>query len=160
MARCGHFLIVEDDRAVARTVARALRPRTSTILTSVREAIGALEGSGHAALVIDVRRPEGSGFAVLEHARTRDPFVDALVMSGDARFANSAYDANVTFGWKRVESARSAAFAVRVGERRRTRDIRITAVLDQWTSAYGLTPSERDLLRATALEGASRKRSG
>ncbi|MGH7280232.1 MAG: response regulator transcription factor [Polyangiaceae bacterium] len=151
------FLIVEDDIAVARAVARALRPRPAVIAISARKALSFLDDNPGNPLIIDVRLPDGSGFDVLDRARAHDPLVDALMMSGEASFVNRAFEDNVHFIQKPVGAPLIVAFAERVEERNRARRARVAVRLNVWTNTFHLTPSEREVLHTVTIIGVARK---
>src|SRR5450432_3152563 len=98
------FLIVEDDEAVARGLARwlALRGPVECVGT-VAEGRAALEGKAWAGAVIDISLPDGSGFEVLELARSMD--VPSLVLTGHLNrdFANRAFDLGASYVVKPIE---------------------------------------------------------
>src|SRR5665213_3335753 len=92
MSQLPKILVVEDDDAVARSIARAVRRHACVARArSVAEAIQLLDTEGSLPLILDVKLTDGSGFDVLSYARSIDRHVPALVLSGDSTYVNRAY---------------------------------------------------------------------
>lgn len=156
------FLIVEDDDAVARGLARwlALRGPVECVGT-VAAARVALELKQWAGVVIDVSLPDGSGFEVLELVRRLDKTVPVLILTGHLNrdFANRSFDLGAWYVVKPIERAQLEAFA------RQTRTPatalssvlhgRAVAVIEEWAQRHGLTAIEQDILEQGTL-GATR----
>jgi two-component system, NtrC family, response regulator HydG len=77
------LLLVDDDAAFQRIVANFLRKQGHDIHTrsSVKDALAALGESRFDLLLLDYRLPDGNGLSVLQHARTLDPTIPALMMT-------------------------------------------------------------------------------
>ncbi len=156
------FLIVEDDEAVARGLARwlALRGPVECVGT-VADARAALEAKQWAGVVIDLSLPDGSGFEVLEHARTLDKHVPALVLTGHLNrdFANRSFDLGASYVVKPIRQTQLEAFARQArtpnAELNSTLHGRAVAVIEEWVERHGLTPIEQDILEQGTL-GATR----
>lgn len=90
----GKFLIVDDDPADARTIARVFgRYRPVQIVESVAEARSALEAQQvWAGVVLDVVLPDGSGLDLLAVLRGLHPLLPVLVLTGrfEPKVANRA----------------------------------------------------------------------
>jgi DNA-binding NarL/FixJ family response regulator len=153
------FLIVEDDERVARSIARMLRPHGRSLTAStVREAIATIDAEHDlAAMVIDVRLEDGSGFDVLAHAKAKKPTIPALVITGmaDTSIANRAFDAGASCVYKPVSSQQIDRFVRQWVLPASPGALRWTAVIDEWTDTYELTPVQVDIL-SRAVAGASR----
>src|SRR5262245_7905230 len=82
----GAFLIVEDDRALARVLERMLRPygqsRSAYDVGAGRRALRSAPAEGWAGFVFDVELGDGSGLDLLCEARMVYPEVPALVTTG------------------------------------------------------------------------------
>ncbi len=80
----GHFLIVDDDPADARTIERVFgKYRRVRIATTAAQARAALEEPEvWAGVVLDVMLPDGSGLDVLAFLRGRHPLLPVLVLTG------------------------------------------------------------------------------
>lgn len=147
------FLVAEDDSSVGRYLARVLGPHGNTeLFTTMTEAQAALAAKVFHALVVDVGLPDGSGFNVARTARTRDPAVPVLVLSGrvDAERLAEAHTIGVHYLLKPVDSAQLEVFALRALARAHLRAGRIEAAVKSWTYRYDLTTSEASLLDLSA----------
>ncbi len=158
------FLVAEDDVRIGRVLARALSPfGRSQVVTTVRAAETALAAGGIAALVVDVGLPDGSGLDLAMTARSTDPAVDVLFVSGEVdndRLA-TAHAMGAHYLLKPVDLRQLTVFAERVTERRARRVAerreRIERGIEVWSKLYELTPAEEALLRLGA-NGATRAR--
>lgn len=153
------FLVVEDDEAVARAIARMLRPHGPAVAVhSVSDALVALDGSNDwAGLVLDVRLPDGNGFDVLQRAKIKNPTIPALVVTGysDEASVNRAYDLGASCIFKPISGERIARFVRQRVLRSDPPSPRWQGVVDEWAVAYALTSSEIEILQR-AVSGASR----
>jgi len=149
------FLVVDDHVPFRKALARALQD-----YGEVTHAGTAAEGKSlatkddWAALFIDVTLPDGSGLDVLAYARARGCTAPALVLtaSHDPATINRAFDCGARVlikpgEWNLIESFVQAALASRA----RVRDVAVA-----WANAYGLSPTETEILIATA-EGSTRE---
>jgi DNA-binding NarL/FixJ family response regulator len=79
------FLVVEDERQVAQSLARILRELgPTTIASCVDDALEVVHRSW-SGLIIDIQLPDGTGFDVLESAREHSRTTPAIVVSGYMR---------------------------------------------------------------------------
>lgn len=80
-------LVVDDDRLIPEMVCRALRRRGHEALaaSSFEEAVVHLSSGRWTHLLTDVRMPGGSGLALAAHARTVQPALRVVLMSGASR---------------------------------------------------------------------------
>jgi DNA-binding NarL/FixJ family response regulator len=108
------FLVVEDNPALARSVASVLKKYGDTIHAgSVRDANLALATNPRfSAGIFDVRLPDGSGFEVLRKFRTRQPSHPALVLTGYFQHddINAAFDMEADYIVKPFKAARIHQF--------------------------------------------------
>jgi two-component system response regulator HydG len=77
------LLLVDDDNAFSRMVSNFLRKQGHDLHTrsNVKEALAALNESRFDLLLLDYRLPDGNGLSILQHARTIDPTIPALMMT-------------------------------------------------------------------------------
>ena len=91
-----HVLVVDDERAIAAQVARALERAGAICVTahSGPEGLQQLEGGGFDVLVTDVEMPGASGFDLLDAARRlpEPPAVIILASPGEAAGAAAALE--------------------------------------------------------------------
>ncbi|MDB4945076.1 MAG: Transcriptional regulatory protein rprY [Labilithrix sp.] len=147
------FLIAEDDELVGRILVRTLSEHGRTELVStISDAKRFLETQSFTAVVVDVGLPDGSGLDLISDARTRDPSMAALVVSGnvDERRLAEAHHLGVSFLLKPVDTKELGLFAVRTRARTRARLERIAAIVDRWKVQYDLTPAEAAVLQLAA----------
>lgn len=147
------FLIVEDDKAVARSLARWM-----TLIAPV-ECVGtvaagrtAVASKKWAGLIIDLVLPDGSGFEVLEYARTLDETLPALILTGHLNrdFANRSFDLGAAYVVKPIEKAQLEAFArhgrLSCPESDPGFNGRAAVVIEEWGLRYALTAIEKEIL--------------
>lgn len=152
------FLIAEDDELVGRILVRTLSEHGRTeLVTTVQEARNILREQSFTAVVVDVGLPDGSGLDLIMDARTQDPHMAALVVSGrvDERRLAEAHHLGVSFLLKPVDTRELGLFAVRTRAKTRSRHERIAAVAERWAVQYDLTPAEAAVLQLAA-KGAPR----
>lgn len=158
-------LVVEDDAIQARALARELRVwlRVETVglaragLARVRKGAGEL-----AALVVDIGLPDGSGFAVAEAARRRQPDLPILVITGDdsTETNHKAFALHAELLLKPIELAQVNIFAHRTlrgaspGKESAGREVEAHAA--RYAERHGLSGAERAVL-AAAMHGLSRR---
>jgi serine phosphatase RsbU (regulator of sigma subunit) len=77
-------LIVEDEEALAKVMARTLRSRgfESDVALSGAEARGLFAANGYALALLDVRLPDESGYSLLEDLRLAQPDAAIVMISG------------------------------------------------------------------------------
>jgi DNA-binding NarL/FixJ family response regulator len=152
------FLVVEDDEATARTIARLLRPLGKVVVAHrLADALDAVASPrSFTALFIDWHLPDGQGTEVILACRERGAFVPALVLTGDVcdRIADLAHDLDAEVISKE-NVTRVVRFAKRVIDGSVKPSAAIAAVGRDWTARYDLTRKEARLLRAR-LSGTSR----
>jgi sigma-B regulation protein RsbU (phosphoserine phosphatase) len=78
------LLIVEDEEALAKVMARTLRSRglVCDVALSGAEARQLFSASGYALALLDVRLPDESGYALLEELRAAQPDTAVVMISG------------------------------------------------------------------------------
>jgi putative two-component system response regulator len=80
------LLIVDQDAATTRTVARRLRAAGAVCMTAAnaQEAMTVLDTWPVDLLIADMRVPGASGIELLRHAKSGDPFLQVILMTSDA----------------------------------------------------------------------------
>jgi DNA-binding NarL/FixJ family response regulator len=154
------FLIAEDDELVGRVLVRTLSEHGRTeLVTTIEEARSLLKRQSFSAVVVDVGLPDGSGLDLITDARSRDPAMSALVVSGrvDERRLAEAHHLGVSFLLKPVDPRELGIFAVRTRSKMRARHEKIAGLVERWTAEYDLTPAEAAVLELAA-HGAQRSR--
>jgi serine phosphatase RsbU (regulator of sigma subunit) len=78
------ILVVDDEEALAKVVARTLRSRgfESDLAFTAAEARQKFEAQDYALAILDVRLPDESGYGLLEELRTRRPNTAVVMVSG------------------------------------------------------------------------------
>ena len=147
------FLIAEDDELVGRILVRTLSEHGRTeLVTTVQEARAILREQSFTAVVVDVGLPDGSGLDLITDARSQDPSMAALVVSGrvDERRLAEAHHLGVSFLLKPVDTRELGLFAVRTRAKSRARHEKIAAIAERWAVQYDLTPAEAAVLQLAA----------
>jgi DNA-binding NarL/FixJ family response regulator len=160
MAGAVSFLIAEDDELVGRILVRALSEHGDAVLvTTIEGARSALKHQSFDAVVVDVGLPDGSGLDLIMDARSHDPSMSALVVSGrvDERRLAEAHHLGVSFLLKPVDTRELGIFAVRTRSKMRARHEKVAAIVERWTVEYDLTRAEAAVLELAA-HGAQRSR--
>jgi DNA-binding NarL/FixJ family response regulator len=160
VGRAVNFLIAEDDELVGRILVRTLSEHGRTeLVTTAEGARSALKARSFNAVVVDIGLPDGSGLDVISDARSHDPSVGALVVSGgvDERRLAEAHNLGAHYLLKPVDTRQLGLFAIRLRSRVREREAKIAALIERWAIEYQLTTAETDIL-ALAVEGAARSR--
>lgn len=153
------LLIVEDDRAVAKSLARALSPLCKPVLAATAEAAreqlaGSTEWAG---FLFDVELPDGNGLDILQKARKRYPSVPALVITAhlEPRLVNRAFTLEAGYVCKPFGAREIIPFVYRCLGSEAVHDRKVVAAIDDLVRKHGLTPSERDLV-VEAIRGTPR----
>jgi DNA-binding NarL/FixJ family response regulator len=151
------FLLVEDDRSLARGLARHLMPFGEVVLAHTKhEAMQALRPAvPWRALIVDVTLPDGSGLDVLDYARQERYECPALVLTGSESgpHINRAFDLDARYLVKPCSIARIKDFARDAVARGSPQ---VDEYVSLWASRYTLTDAEVELLTAAA-EGTTSK---
>ncbi len=98
-----HFLIVEDERELAMSFARIVRPFGEVeVVGTFAQAIAAIDVQPLLAALVDQVLPDGWGLDVVAHLRRRWPAVPALVLtaSRDLSLVNRAQALRAEFVFK------------------------------------------------------------
>lgn len=84
-------LLVDDDAIFAGVLARALDKRGFAIETALgyQEALVAIEQRRHDFAVVDLKMPDGSGLALVERLKMRNPRIRIVVLTGYASVATA-----------------------------------------------------------------------
>lgn len=145
------FLVVDDDVAVRRAIARIVRRHGESVAAAtLQDAVAILrDGSVWTGFVFDVQLPDGSGLDLLAQARAAHPMTPAMVLTGNMEksVVNAAYDLRARCVIKPVVTERIEQFlrdAVSL-------DRRVGRSLEEWVWRYGLSEAEANLLRRAAL---------
>jgi DNA-binding NarL/FixJ family response regulator len=85
------FLVVDDDIAMTRTIARVLAPYGEVVVAhSLSQALAKVPPpGGWTAILLDVNLPDGNGFDLVADARAGGRFVPALIMSASPDTADT-----------------------------------------------------------------------
>lgn len=153
------LLVVDDDLDALSALARLLKPTCEVeIFSTCVAATRALDLGPVAGVITDLILPDGDGFQIIEKARDGDPALPALLITGhlDSETAARAFAMGVTFLPKPVTPENILAFARRCMAHRSNALSHIEALGDDWQTRYHLTPTEREVLVATA-RGLSRE---
>jgi FixJ family two-component response regulator len=157
------IFLVEDDAALTRAFARVVRPFGAVVNAhTVKDAFRVLEQpTSFAALLVDVRLPDGSGLDVLEAARSKPwlAHASALVMTGhmDETTTHRALALDAHFLAKPFEIGQLNAYLHGVVGKQGSAASRRNAVVVRWTAFYGLTERQTQLLTEAVAGGASRQ---
>lgn len=154
------FLIAEDDELVGRILVRALEEHGRTqLVTTAAQARHALAANSYTAVVVDVGLPDGSGLDLISDARSHDPAVSALVVSGgvDERRLAEAHHLGASYLLKPIDTQQLGLFAIRMRSKARRRQEKIAALVERWAVEYDLTPAEGAILDLAA-HGTARSR--
>jgi ActR/RegA family two-component response regulator len=108
------FLMVDDDAAVQRCLARIVRRHGEVVAADTFERALALlsDGSTWTGFFFDIELPDGCGLALLVRAREQHPITPAMVLTGNNRdaAANAAYDLRAHYCIKPVATQRIEQF--------------------------------------------------
>ncbi len=108
------FLVVDDDPAVGRQLARVVRPFGEGIVAGSVSGAMAMLASRVAwdGFFVDLGLPDGSGLDVVSAARKAFPARRAMVLTGnvDPGLINAVHDLGASYVVKPVDSARIARF--------------------------------------------------
>jgi two-component system response regulator RegA len=87
----GRTLVVDDDATFAGVLARALDKRGFAIETALgyQDALAAIETRQHDYAVVDLKMPDGSGLALVERLKLRNPRIRIVVLTGYASVATA-----------------------------------------------------------------------
>jgi signal transduction histidine kinase len=82
----GHVLVVDDDDALAENVSEIVEILgvQTTIAHDQKSALALTEGQAFDVALIDVRLPDGDGMSLLEPLRERSPFIQLVLVTGNA----------------------------------------------------------------------------
>jgi two-component system response regulator RegA len=85
------LLIVDDDRAFATRLARAMESRgfSVQVAETTEEGVAAIEGKAPAYAVIDMRLGDGSGLDVITRLKERRPDARAVILTGYGNIATA-----------------------------------------------------------------------
>ena len=152
------FLIVEDEPLLGLALSRAYSAFGRVVVApTLLEAQRLLSEQRFAAMIVDVKLPDGSGFDLLAHVRERASEMEVLVLSGqvDAARLSQAFTLGVTYLVKPASSTQLRQFAMRARARHLRNSGWLRAVMASWVERYGLTPAEEQIL-ALAIDGVPR----
>jgi DNA-binding NtrC family response regulator len=81
------ILVVDDDRSIVDSVCRHLTRDgfSATGLTDPRAALQELESRDYGVLITDILMPEMDGVGLLRAAKSRNPFLQVILMTGQVR---------------------------------------------------------------------------
>jgi DNA-binding response OmpR family regulator len=150
----GHILVVEDEFLVARTVSQWVLAAgwTVHIAETVSSSLSALREPCDGA-VVDLELPDGSGFDVIEAARSNQPDLHVLVMTGrfDPESSNRAQEMGIEYACKPARASSVTAFLNRCWA---TNPQRVGRQVAELVEKHHLTPAHGRLLRAAVASAA------
>jgi two-component system, response regulator RegA len=84
-------LLIDDDAIFTGVLARALNKRGFVIETALayQDALIAIDNGRHDFAVVDLKMPDGSGLALVERLRLRNPGIRIVVLTGYASVATA-----------------------------------------------------------------------
>lgn len=84
-------LLIDDDAIFAGVLARALNKRGFAIETALayQDALVAIDKGRHDFAVVDLKMPDGSGLALVERLKLRNPGIRIVVLTGYASVATA-----------------------------------------------------------------------
>lgn len=148
------WLLVEDDRHVARAIDRFLSKFGSVShAVSVESALEVVaRATGFCGLVLDVRLPDGSGLDVLRELRARGCEAPALVMTAhnDRENISEAQLLGAQFLWKPWSNENLRAFVNRALDWRASNGD-LSQCLAKLTAEYQLSTRESDVVRLVTV---------
>jgi DNA-binding response OmpR family regulator len=154
------FLVVEDEAAVRRLVARGLAPhgQVDTVGTSVAARMS-LRARKYDAFVVDVRLPDGCGLDLIELARKRNPGISVLVLTGSTehQVISRTLELGARYLLKPCDASHMKILAEDAQSRRTARERRTTITLDRWAKDFDLSQTEVELLTLGA-QGVAREK--
>jgi DNA-binding NarL/FixJ family response regulator len=156
MGESATFLLVDDDKLIRTSFARALRRYgEATCAASATEAVALIGSVPFDGFVIDVNLPDGSGLEVLARVRELRGDTPAVVFSGslDRRVINHASTLGARFVCKPCGEEELVPFLFDV-RRLRAMD-RTGAATERARERWALSPRETEIL-GVALRGESR----
>lgn len=153
------ILIVEDEPAAARCVARLLCGAVRAVAVGTcRQALEILSPATIGAIV-DLGLPDRGGAEFLRNALTLRPGLPAVALScsDDPASVREVLSLGAGFFRKPATGQELQLFVQRALAVSRARRARLTAAIDRWAAQYRLSPREVDILTA-AMDGAEHSR--
>lgn len=153
------FLVVEDDEAVRRMVARVLRAHgtvesVDTCVAARRE----LRARAYHGVIIDVDLPDGNGLDIIAQVPRRSPSTCILVLTGTTNHdvIKRVHAEGARYLLKPADSQALEVFVDEVRARRDAGHRRTAVTLQRWADDFGLTNKELELLQL-GIEGVPRE---
>ena len=144
-------LVVDDDEPLARVMARILRSRgfESDVALSGAEARKLLDAQSYALALLDVRLPDESGYALLEHFRASRPDTAVVMISGldDAELGKAAIEHGAYAYFVKPVGATQLYLLVVNNIRRRNEELEHRASLDR---LQGMVDQRSEQMRMAA----------
>lgn len=146
------FLIVEDDRLLARTLVRyvSLFAPTRVVRTveAAREVLQQEPGK-IAGAILDVGLPDGNGLDLLAEIRKTLPLLPAIVLTGQLRpdYVNRATELGAPFVSKSDDPARIANLVLHFASAALPLGERATLLVEEFCRAHHLTEQESEIVR-------------
>lgn len=144
------FLIVEDDRRIAKGLSRALGrfcdPRVADTVDAARQMLKT--DTDWAGFLMDVELPDGNGLDVLQRARKKYPVVPALVITAhlEPELVNRAFKLEAGYVCKPFGPQEILPFVFRCLGGEAANDRKVISVVDDLAQKHGLTPTEREII--------------
>lgn len=145
------LLVVDDDEALARVMARNLRGRgfECDVALSGAEARKLLETQQYALALLDVRLPDESGYGLLEHLRAIRPDTAVVMISGvdDADLGKAALEHGANAYFVKPVGATQLYLLVVGNIRRRSHELKQRESVDR---LQGIVEQRSDQMRRAA----------
>ncbi len=154
------FLIVEDDAALARSLARIVGEYGEvSIAPTVQQARYALtQDRPWAGVVLDLNLPDGFGLDLLTEIRAEGTVLPVMVLTGEfnRELVNSAQALRAEYVCKPASPGNLLPFIKDAIAQRGLDDARIGSCVDDMARSLALTPREKQLM-SLSVQGLSRR---
>ncbi len=153
------FLIVEDEAAFARSLARHFRKhRPTDIVHTLSEARHALGSGDYIGVILDLRLPDGFGLDLLTQIREAHEELPVLVLTGEfnREVVNRVQALRAEYVCKPATSENLTPFIDRAMDHAGGVEARVVMRVDDMVKEWSLTRRERALL-LLSVEGLPRR---
>lgn len=151
----GGFLLVEDDAAVAKSMARLLSTHAPAhVARSLSEARPYLDRLDElVGVILDLGLPDGSGLSFLEALRMRSDRLHVTVLTGsvEAALINAACRLNASYAVKPMSADNLSAFLTRCLGERLAPPVAAGSV-EYFLLRFRLTRRQEEILRLSLLD--------
>lgn len=154
-AKRGMLLVVEDDPAVARSIARLVTANAACVFVETIAAAREHLESGMllAGAIIDIGLPDGNGLELLRTIRDRGVFAPVLVLTAqlERSLVNEAHALGAAYVCKPEFRRNVESFVEQIARfDQGPNQARVEVAVDAASASYGLTPREREILGRAA----------